>query len=122
MAKKSPKIENKTKDKIKGETKFTVSPFFHASYQEFFKNNPKIDDKLKDFRKNKTKKPPEKMSGEHFLRGRLKGIREWHLAPNILVLWQEKNNRVHQLLICDHNDIEGPRERSTAKKLDSHLL
>ena len=123
MAKKPPKISDKAEDKIKGETKLTVSPFFHASYTEFAEYNPKIDDKLEEFRKRKTRRPPEKMPGEHVLGRRFKGkgVRECHLAGDVLILWQEKNNTVNQLLICDHNDIEGPREASTLKKLDAHL-
>jgi addiction module RelE/StbE family toxin len=73
---------------------------------------------MKAFIGAKTKIPPDQLPGkmrDHVLDGALKGIRECHLAADVLLLYTHKNDVVRQLYICQHEDLYGNRAKQIAK-------
>jgi hypothetical protein len=48
----------------------------------------------------------------------LKGIRECHLADDVLLLYTHRNHVVHMLYICQHADLRGKRQRQLGTEIN----
>lgn len=51
------------------------------------------------------------------LTGALKGIRECHLAGDILLLYTHSSDDIRLLRVCSHDEIKGKRGTEMAKRL-----
>jgi addiction module RelE/StbE family toxin len=100
------------KPPIKRSVKWAVSQEYAASWAMYGKNNPEIRKKLTVFNASKRNIPPTRLPDQmrdHVLTGPLDGIRECHLANDVLLLYTHANDLVHLLLVCRHEDLHGPR-------------
>ena len=102
------------------ETKFEAAPGFKALYRKFKKLNPEIQKTIEIFNSNKRKIPAEQLPAkmkDHVLRGRLDGIRECHLADDVLLLYTHQDGVIKFLHICTHDDLSGRKEKQLAANL-----
>jgi addiction module RelE/StbE family toxin len=100
--------------------RFAISHEFGPSYREFLAIDPRIKCQLTIFNKAKRTIPPTQLPPhfkDHALSGALRGIRECHLAHDILLLYVHENDVVHLLLVCNHAMMKGTKARATAKKV-----
>ena len=104
-------------DDQKREVSFKKSIEFKENYIEHLKKNPDIAKRFAEFVAAKKKRPPDRMPSDHRLKGRLSEYSECHLAGDSCLVYRDKDNIVHLLIICSHDDLCGPRERSMAKRL-----
>lgn len=93
------------------------STVFDASYHEHLARTPAIAQRLKEFILAKRKRPPDRFANDHKLKGRLADFSECHLAGDACLIYKDKNDVVHLLIICDHDAFRGPREKSLADRL-----
>jgi addiction module RelE/StbE family toxin len=86
--------------------------------------HPEIADTIKTFNDAKRVIPtaplPKKMK-DHVLDGKLKGIRECHLAGDVLLLYTHQEDVVRMLYICQHEDLYGKRATQLAAYLKKLL-
>jgi mRNA interferase YafQ len=112
------------KEPVKRKVKFAVSKAYRATWDEYYKFNPNIIDNLTLFNRAKRKIPPERLPDkmqDHVLGGALQGIRECHLADDILLLYTHERDLVYLLLVCNHRDIKGPKAKEMAKRIKKLL-
>jgi addiction module RelE/StbE family toxin len=108
------------KGKEKREVIFQLSSEFRQSYKDFVAIDPSIQSEMTEFNKNKRLIPPQPLPlkfKDHTLKGVLDGIRECHLAHDILLLYTHSNDIVRLLLVCDHRDMKGTRGQSLQRRL-----
>jgi addiction module RelE/StbE family toxin len=100
--------------------KFAVSSAYKPAWEKYSKAYPEIKETLTEFNEAKRKIPPARLPDkmrDHVLDGKLKGIRECHLAPDVLMLYTHKDDVVTLLLVCQHDDIKGDKGKETAKTI-----
>jgi addiction module RelE/StbE family toxin len=100
--------------------RFSVSSEFGDSYRKFFKLNPDIKDRLTEFNAAKREIPPRRLNemfDDHALVGNLKGVRECHLAHDILILYTHEDDLVRLILVCSHDDMEGTKAKALKKRI-----
>lgn len=81
-------------------------------------------ERMRIFNEYKRQIPPRDLPGDmkdHMLKGPLAGIRECHLASDAVLLYTHNNDVVHMLLVCAHAEIEGARQKSTARRVWGYL-
>jgi addiction module RelE/StbE family toxin len=86
-------------------------------YRQYKLLFPEIKDSIKIFNEYKRVIPPRELPGkmkDHVLDGKLKGIRECHLAPDVLLLYTHEGDTVRMLYICQHEDLYGKRAKQIA--------
>jgi len=84
-------------------------PAFKKKFRELRAQHPSIAESMSTFNVVKRKIPPESLPHgmkDHKLLGRLAGIRECHLAPNVLLLYKSVDNLVLLLDICTHDELK----------------
>jgi addiction module RelE/StbE family toxin len=100
--------------------KFAVSDDYLASWRKYVEQDSSILGMLTEFNSAKREIPPKRLPDtmqDHVLDGPLKGIRECHLAANILLLYTHKDDIVKLLLVCEHSDLKGKKGKKLAKRL-----
>jgi addiction module RelE/StbE family toxin len=100
--------------------KFAVSEDYKASWKRYYNQNPDIITTLTEFNNAKRVIPPKRLSDkmrDHVLGGQLHGIRECHLAGDVLLLYTHGDDIVKLLLVCEHNDLKGKKGKELAKHL-----
>jgi addiction module RelE/StbE family toxin len=99
---------------------FRPKPGFKERYEAFLKEDPSIEDSMKEFRDRKAEIPPgrlpEKMK-DHKLDGKLKGIKECHLAADILLVYTHENDAVDLLDVCRHSGLKGKKGKALSKRV-----
>jgi addiction module RelE/StbE family toxin len=108
------------KPPTKRRVRWKVSHEYADSWAMYGKDNADIRGKLTVFNTHKRRIPPTRLPDQmhdHVLTGPLKGIRECHLASNILLLYIHANDLVHLLIVCKHEDLYGPKGKILRKKL-----
>jgi mRNA interferase YafQ len=101
--------------------RFSVSSEFGDSYRDFLKGNADIRDRLTEFNAAKRQIPPARlpeMFKDHALKGTLDGLRECHLAHDILLLYTHNNDLVRLILVCDHDEMSGTKAKGFKKRVD----
>ena len=101
--------------------KFSVSSEFGDSYRPFLKLDPDIKERLTEFNVAKREIPPKRLPQlfeDHALTGNLKGVRECHLAHDILLLYTHEDDVVRLILVCSHDDMYGTKAKGLKKKID----
>jgi addiction module RelE/StbE family toxin len=109
-----------TAAKPRREVRFTAALGFKGQYRTYLAKFPEIAETIKTFNENKRKLPPEALPGkmrDHVLKGPLAGIRECHLAPDVLLLYTHEDDVVNMLYVCEHNDLYGKRQRQLASQV-----
>lgn len=104
----------------KREIKFAVSSEFDGCYRKYCVDGSKAKSNYQTFVEQKGAIPPRQLPrgmNDHALIGRLDGYRQCHLDGNVLLIYSHENDIVTSYLICEHDDIEGPREASLLKRL-----
>lgn len=93
---------------------------FQRLYRRYRDDHPEIVEAFHAFVRCKIKRPPAELPRsmrDHHLTGDLSGFRECHLAADILLIYTDKNNVVRPLLICQHDDLYGPRGKALKKRV-----
>lgn len=85
------------------EVKVKPKPGFKERCRGFLKLYPEIAPRMTDFNTLKRQIPPGRLPDvmkDHKLEGRLDGIRECHLAPDVLLLYAHEDDvpRYHMIL------------------------
>jgi mRNA interferase YafQ len=93
-----------------GDRRIRVVPVvgFAARYKAYAKNKPAIKQAMHTFNEIKRKIPPEKLPAgmkDHQLKGKWKGVRECHLAPNVLLFYTQEGNVITLRTIGTHDDL-----------------
>jgi addiction module RelE/StbE family toxin len=100
--------------------RFSVSSEFGNSYRGFLKLNPDIKDRLTEFNTAKRQIPPARLTElfeDHALAGTLDGMRECHLAHDILLLYTHENDLVRLILVCNHDAMSGKKAKRLKNKV-----
>ena len=86
-------------------------------YKKFLNDWPDIADTVKIFNEYKRVIPAQRLPKamkDHVLKGAFQGIRECHLADDVLLLYTHRKNEVRMLYICEHADLYGRRGKQLA--------
>jgi len=113
-----------SKAKSEAETPFQVADCFKGQYRALLAQFPEIADTIETFNRNKRTRPPTPLPAhmrDHKLDGRLKGVRECHLAGDVLLLYEHKDDVVKLLYICHHEDLYGKRGKQLATRIGDLL-
>lgn len=97
-----------------------ATPNIRPQYDEYKIEFPEILDSVTLFNTYKRKIPPRQLPKnmkDHVLQGVLAGIRECHLAPDVLLLYTHKDDVVDMLYICRHDDLYGKRARQLSAQI-----
>jgi addiction module RelE/StbE family toxin len=111
----------------KPETTFVAAEAIGAQFKALKAEFPEIQGTIETFNLAKRAVPPEQLPRkmkDHVLQGPLDGIRECHLAPDVLLLYVHEENTVYMLHICRHNDLYGRRGQQIGahvRSVHSHL-
>lgn len=100
--------------------KVRATPEFIEAFKALKVSRPAIKDKHATFVTFKTSIPPKTLPAgmsDHELGDRLMGYRECHLAGDVLLIYTLRDDELHELLICTHDELKGGRERALAKRL-----
>jgi mRNA interferase YafQ len=100
--------------------RFKVALGFRNSYRALKATNPEINDTITAFSKCKRQVPPARLPArmkDHALKGKLWGFRECHLAGDILLVYTHRNDIVHLLTICRHDELYGGKGTALKKKI-----
>jgi addiction module RelE/StbE family toxin len=54
---------------------------------------------------------------DHTLGGRLKNFRQCHLAGDACLIYTDRNDVITLVIVCDHDDLAGGKEKALARKL-----
>jgi mRNA interferase YafQ len=101
--------------------RFSISSEFGDSYRDFLRLDPDIRDRLTEFNNAKREIPPRRLPElfeDHALIGNLKGIRECHLANDILLLYTHQDDIVRLILVCNHDDMDGTKAKGLKKRIE----
>lgn len=80
---------------------------------------PEIAETIAIFNEYKREIPPRALPGrmnDHVLKGALDGIRECHLAADVLLLYRHEDDIVSMLKVCRHADLYGKRGKGTRRQ------
>lgn len=91
-------------------------------YRRFKALYPDVAKTIKTFNEYKREIPPRALPdfmNDHKLDGALKGIKECHLAPDVLLLYTHKDDVVRMLFICTHDDLYGKRARQIKAQISA---
>lgn len=102
------------------EVTFKPASCIKQQYRSLVAEFPEIADTIKTFNDNKRAIPPIPLPPQmrdHKLDFNLKGIRECHLADDVLLLYEHEDDVVKMLYICRHEDLYGKRGKQLAAKL-----
>jgi addiction module RelE/StbE family toxin len=103
------------------EVKWQTTTEFKASWKKYLAINPQIKKAMSDFNDCKRASPPQRLPSkmsEHKLDGPLKGYMDCHLDDDIILIYKNlPGGIIKLLLVCRHEDLKGPRARTTRKKL-----
>jgi hypothetical protein len=97
--------------------RFDASPHVKPQYRRYLTEFPEIAGTIAIFNRNKRETPPAPLPAkmkDHVLDRPLKGVRECHLAADVLLLYTHRGHVVHMLYICRHSDLYGQRQRQLA--------
>lgn len=100
--------------------RFDPTDEFQKLYRSFRDRHPAIVEPFHTFVRRKIERPPADLPRgmrDHHLTGDLAGFRECHLAADILLIYTDKNNVVRPLLICQHDDLYGPRGKAVKRRI-----
>ena len=98
---------------------FAPKPGFKESYEAFLEEDPTIEDSMKEFRDRKAEIPPGRLPArmrDHKLDGNLKGIKECHLAGDILLVYIHEDDVVELLDVCRHTGLKGKKGKALRRK------
>jgi len=56
---------------------------------------------------------------DHAFVAAYEGIRECHLAGDVLLLYSSRNDELRLLIVVDHDETKGPRGSALAKRIRS---
>jgi len=104
----------------KREIKFAVSSEFNGCYQKYCVDGSKAKSNYQTFTEHKGAIPPRQLPRgmhDHVLIDRLAGYRQCHLDNDVLLIYTHENDVVTSYVICEHDDIKGPREASLVTRL-----
>lgn len=110
------------------EARFLAAAGVKGQYKSFLRDWPEISSTIETFNEYKRVIPANRLPTamkDHALKGVFKGIRECHLADDVLLLYTHRKNEIRMLYICEHADLYGRRGRRLAKdvlELDEALL
>jgi|SRR5665213_2997847 len=109
-------LSNKTQER---KVRFVVLDGFKRTYQEFKDKSPEISGRVTEFNRVKRIIPPiplDQKFQDHVLTGPLAGIRECHLAHDVLLLYTHADDLVTMFIICNHDDLHFPAFYSAMRK------
>ena len=112
------------KPPAKRKVRWAISEEYTDSWVKYKKDDLKIRERLTEFNTCKRAIPPRRLPDQmhdHKLKGQLDGIRECHLAKNILLLYTHDSDLVNLLLVCRHADLYGPKGKALSQKLKKML-
>jgi addiction module RelE/StbE family toxin len=116
-------MSSTSQDSAPRRVKFEISSEFGDTYRDFLKQDPRIKGQLTIFNQAKRTIPPTELPlhfRDHALHGVLAGVRECHLAHDILLLYTHKDDVVRLLLVCDHDALQrGSKAKATAARVRS---
>jgi addiction module RelE/StbE family toxin len=95
-----------------------TAPGFKQRYRRFLSANPDIRLALRAFNEIKHKIPTRnlpKYMRDHTLRGRLAGLRECHLAGDVLLIYTHLGDVVNMIDVCSHTELM--REEKTIERI-----
>lgn len=75
---------------------------------------------LEKFIESKSERPPAQLLAafkDHQLKGKLSAYKECHLQGDVLLIYTDKDDTVNLLVIANHDELHGPREKSLLKRL-----
>lgn len=110
------------------EARFLAAAGVKGQYKSFLRDWPDIKATNQTFNEYKRVVPAKRLPTamkDHALKDAFKGIRECHLADDVLLLYTHKKNVVRMLYICEHADLYGRRGKNLATEvnaLDKALL
>jgi addiction module RelE/StbE family toxin len=94
---------------------FRPKPGFKDRYDAFLEEDPDIDEMMQAFLKSKGKIPPDRLPAkmmDHKLDGKLKGIKECHLAGDILLVYTHENDVIELIDVCRHEGLKGKKGKA----------
>lgn len=104
------------------EVVFRPKPGFKERYEAFCQEDPSIELTVKEFRDRKAERPPGRLPAkmkDHKSDGALKGIKECHLAGDILLVYTHENDVVDLLDVCRHTGLSGKKGKALRKRAKS---
>ena len=99
------------------EVRINAKTGLKSQYRAYKALHPEIEETLKIFNEYKREIPPRRLPAhmkDHVLESPLDGIRECHLADDVLLLYTHRRDVVEMLYICQHEDLYGRRQRQLA--------
>lgn len=99
--------------------KFVPKPGIKDSFREFKQAYPEIADSMKTFNEYKREIPPKRLPAamkDHHLKGSLDGLRECHLAPDVLLFYTHENDVITLIMIGQHSDMNVKKSRIIKNK------
>lgn len=102
------------------EARFLAAAGVKAQYKSFVRDWPDIRSTNQTFNEYKREIPAKRLPAamkDHALKGAFKGIRECHLADDVLLLYTHRKNEVRMLYICEHADLYGRRGKKLATEV-----
>jgi mRNA-degrading endonuclease YafQ of YafQ-DinJ toxin-antitoxin module len=103
---------------------FRAASCIKQQFRSYLAEFPEIAETIKAFNDKKREIPPSRLPDEmqdHKLDFGLKGIRECHLADDVLLLYEHKDDVVSMLYICRHDDLYGRRAKQLATRIKKLL-
>ena len=104
----------------KPEPTFVAAHAIRAQFKALKAEFPEIQGTIETFNLAKRADPPEllpRKMKDHGLQGPLDGIRECHLADDVLLLYVHEDNTMYMLYICRHEDLYGKRGRQLGSQV-----
>jgi mRNA interferase YafQ len=99
--------------------KFYVMPGFGKRYKRFLPN-PEIRAAIRVFNIAKRRIPPGRLPDkmwDHVLKGSLAGIRECHLAGDVLLIYTHENDVVRMIDVCTHDELMNDGGRAIRNRI-----
>lgn len=100
---------------------FNRTAAFEESFPRFAKRDSVVMKNFAVFLEAKGQRPPGPLPRgmrDHALTGLLSGFKECHLAGDACLLYTDKGGVVTLILVCDHDDMYGPKAKSMAKRIE----
>lgn len=100
---------------------FARTAAFEDSFPRFAKRDSVVMKNFAVFLENKAQRPPAPLPRgmrDHALTGLLSGFKECHLAGDACLIYTDKGGAVTLILVCDHDDMYGPKAKSMVKRIE----
>lgn len=117
--KKRPPAKTKEPPASATAVKFKAAPGLKAQYRAQLDLHPEIAKTIKTFNTRKRADPPvalPKRMSDHALKGKLAGIRECHLADDVLLLYTHRDALLKMIYICTHAELYSGDVITTVKE------